>query len=413
MVHMSPSDFPQIYQEVTTPGRITFWFGQHHFDDFHLSATLYFARQFSYSPDFHFRYNAAAAPGSGVSLLNDARISRESLPAGATQRTLLELLLESRQTACTDPRDKVFSLIPHASDVAADAIPIDYSKTLEQVSADVVRFMLSSSSTPYMEVFGLVYTPWPDARHKNLRQTFQPPLPSWMPDMRQCVSIPNLNERRADMGPVYTTCPIQTVSASINGAELHIQGIVSSQTISFLTNVWDQAGIATRKSPEWLETVRNSGLVRPSQSVTIEDTVAGTLVADKSRITIPKSQPQFPRPYRRGNAVDWNLLSADPATLPPEAAQHRLRMLDNVAVACFGKRMGVTSSGSMGLFPAGTDLGDRVALFLGGGTLYVVRPSETGKYQFIGECYVDGMMDGALMEQEVARGNAAGTIVLI
>ena len=38
--------------------------------------------------------------------------------------------------------------------------------------------------------------------------------------------------------------------------------------------------------------------------------------------------------------------------------------------------------------------GDIVSVLLGGHTPFTLRPKDTGEYTFIGEAYVDGIMDG-------------------
>ena len=51
----------------------------------------------------------------------------------------------------------------------------------------------------------------------------------------------------------------------------------------------------------------------------------------------------------------------------------------------------------LALDPAGTQLGDLVCALFGGDCLYVLGERE-GKMNFIGECYVHGLMDGEVME---------------
>ena len=51
----------------------------------------------------------------------------------------------------------------------------------------------------------------------------------------------------------------------------------------------------------------------------------------------------------------------------------------------------------LALGPAGTQHGDMVCALFGGECLYVLGERK-GKMSFIGECYVDGLMDGELME---------------
>ncbi|KAF2114627.1 heterokaryon incompatibility protein-domain-containing protein [Lophiotrema nucula] len=76
--------------------------------------------------------------------------------------------------------------------------------------------------------------------------------------------------------------------------------------------------------------------------------------------------------------------------------------------ACAGRRIFLTESGFLGLGPRILRAGDQVAVFAGGNTPFVIRritrpQAEAGddgtanqRYQFIGECYVHGLMRGEL-----------------
>lgn len=53
-----------------------------------------------------------------------------------------------------------------------------------------------------------------------------------------------------------------------------------------------------------------------------------------------------------------------------------------------------TEGGKIGLAPAAAMLGDKICPLLGGQVLYVLRERGEGKWEFVGECYVHGLMDG-------------------
>ena len=53
-----------------------------------------------------------------------------------------------------------------------------------------------------------------------------------------------------------------------------------------------------------------------------------------------------------------------------------------------------TTKGYLGIGLAAAEVGNRVCIFLGGRVLYVRRSRDNGHYEFIGECYVHGVMDG-------------------
>jgi hypothetical protein len=62
---------------------------------------------------------------------------------------------------------------------------------------------------------------------------------------------------------------------------------------------------------------------------------------------------------------------------------------------CYGRRMAVLSDRSVAILPPAAKKGDKVAAFSGGNALYLLRQKE-GALSLVGECYVEGWMDGAL-----------------
>ena len=72
---------------------------------------------------------------------------------------------------------------------------------------------------------------------------------------------------------------------------------------------------------------------------------------------------------------------------------------DMMNISC-GRRMAFLAGGHVAVLPAAAARGDRIAAFHGGHCLYLIRPlpHREDAYTFIGECYVDGLMDGACLE---------------
>lgn len=62
--------------------------------------------------------------------------------------------------------------------------------------------------------------------------------------------------------------------------------------------------------------------------------------------------------------------------------------------ATYGCRLIYTEAGLMGLAPAAATIGDKLCVLFGGQVLYVIRAREDGRHEFIGECYVHGLMVG-------------------
>jgi hypothetical protein len=71
--------------------------------------------------------------------------------------------------------------------------------------------------------------------------------------------------------------------------------------------------------------------------------------------------------------------------------------------ACIGagaglRRFSSTENGRLACMPVNAQLGDDVCVFFGGRVPYVIRPCGDGFYKFIGQCYVNGIMDGEALD---------------
>ncbi|KAI6080438.1 HET domain-containing protein [Hypoxylon rubiginosum] len=71
---------------------------------------------------------------------------------------------------------------------------------------------------------------------------------------------------------------------------------------------------------------------------------------------------------------------------------------------CFNRSFFITSAGKMGIGPSDTRVGDIISVILGGGVPYVIR-KQASQWLFVGESYVQGLMDG-----EAIRACEQGTI---
>lgn len=69
-----------------------------------------------------------------------------------------------------------------------------------------------------------------------------------------------------------------------------------------------------------------------------------------------------------------------------------------------GRRFYTTKNGSMGLGPSAMRGGDIICVLFGGTVPYILRPIAGGEYSFVGDCYIDGFMNGeAIQKLEAAE----------
>jgi hypothetical protein len=83
------------------------------------------------------------------------------------------------------------------------------------------------------------------------------------------------------------------------------------------------------------------------------------------------------------------------------AAMSKLQRIDQLFTYWAGdRRFGVTRNGHLGSFPAVAKPGDKTCVFYGGRVLYVIRPCGDSSYTYVGDCYMDGFMDGEAVQSD-------------
>ncbi|KAI1135346.1 HET-domain-containing protein [Hypoxylon sp. FL0543] len=77
-----------------------------------------------------------------------------------------------------------------------------------------------------------------------------------------------------------------------------------------------------------------------------------------------------------------------------QQAFRQLRLIEQ-----FHRRFFVTNSGYIGLGPPSLEAGDSICVLVPGMVAYVLRGSKNGKWKYVGECYLHGIMDGEMIEK--------------
>jgi hypothetical protein len=92
--------------------------------------------------------------------------------------------------------------------------------------------------------------------------------------------------------------------------------------------------------------------------------------------------------------------------------QCHLENLGRAAVALEHRRLITTQTGYLGLAPDEITEHDRIAIFVGCNHPVVLRPHGDG-YRYVGECYVDGLMDGEAIQSTDRVGYKIEDILLV
>ena len=326
-----------------------------------------------------------------ASRLDTFRKDREQ----GAQISLLRVLNLIRAYECEDPRDKLYSALGMAMDVYGDDIVPDYTKPSSVVYSDIVRFYISKSTDRPLDVLGEV---WRSAPGTAFEHQHDRTLPSWTPDWTFRASLYPFekvldSDEYGESKNAYNASGMSNGQCYIDGSHLCLQGSVLDR-ITRVSSIceWNLAarGLDTERS--WIP--ENAGKLYFTGE-TLMEAFNHTMVAD-----IGRRNPQSDSDLSRGFAIDWDLVGQDRRYLTAEERRRQSWMLVDTKMATFGRRLFETSRGFIGLGPAAAQIDDEICLLLGGQVCYVLRTRKDGHHEFIGECYVHGMMDGQACEDE-------------
>ncbi|TRX93544.1 hypothetical protein FHL15_005516 [Xylaria flabelliformis] len=342
--------------------------------------------------------------------------------------TLLDGVLVSIDFNCTDPRDHVYSLLSLGG-IGPSILP-DYNASTSEVFRRFAIAMLVEGQN--LKLLSLAAD---DSGLFHQGSKRLEGLPSWVPDLRL---------KRADKLISYTIRPqaffaggrhkpILSVSHDQNILNCRGQVIDAVKTFSKSLVEMMLADMPELKLerealvdplPErrkkrlakWLENCFRLAFGNP-ETLVIEEalmaafsrTIACGLDIMRNRLP-PELIDAFPR------YMEW--ASERAAIGHKDDDVHHSSSLKNYSVTIDESimalsawlRFSITEHGRFGHVPLNTQPGDRICVLLGGEVPFVIRPTGKGTYTLVGECYIDGIMDGETFEAEGFEDELLGTI---
>ena len=388
---------------------------------FHIPSLVTLGATFATIPD-HYRW---------VLLRNDIPENRAILHSHSTwellylrawftenackSQALLDLLRASRSFSCRDARDRVYAVLGLASDHNLLYIQLDYFITPEQVFTETAIRILQSSNK--IDLFDCIQHP------KEFTH-----LPSWIPDWspplarcliqrnvhynasRSSVSTVSFNSSRTVLiisGAILDTIRHASPAPSINGSLLlqHPEVILTeySNAVDALTTVACELGYDT------YDTVRSP--------LELLDLLASTIMAGQLPWYIDgaKSSATLFQEFMNSCRALYDAATENQdrdANADSDAASsigiHQLNYDDRskfmgCTAMAEGRSLCVSDDNRLVLAPSSTRVGDKVAILLGGKTVYILRPTGGDKedeeeFELVGEAYAHGVMNGEMMD---------------
>ena len=340
--------------------------------------------------------------------------------AKQNSHTLARLMTVLREFDSTDPRDKVYALLGMASD--GHRMPVDYEAPVRDIYHAAALLCYRIGFTFLM----LSHAGW---------TTQLPEAPSWVPDFsRQYVQGSRL---QGSPIPFFHAASSRAseVSLNISRDHLHISGILFDK-ISEVSDKFPDPNqhsddprngvlaslLSNLQLERWFTQaaeLAKRDIVKQKIGEDTSSTLYRTLVGAKFNGSRDLSDASgYPKAFQdfcfwrnliiyrltllkydkssrviRGGSKQWNNKVTAALTEPCKA--FLASMMDSV----MEKRLCVTRSGGLGLVPFCAEPGDEIVLFCGDGVPHVLRRhKKRPTYHYVGNCYIDGIMDGEVFE---------------
>ena len=319
--------------------------------------------------------------------------------------------------AAADPRDTVFGLLGVSHDTELLGIRADYSKSTTQVFTELTRALIRRDKE-----YLLGFSTFP----KDLAG-----LPSWVPDW------PRMSRGGIGFYPVSFGLPQYNASLDSQQPPEHSVGEAEGSPVLLLSGFY--LGSITSTFAPHVRVTRWDGISQfcHENGITDNDVVIRTCIMDdvslgglcgrtdseflglakrvlrgQKRIQAQDCTPKQVRLLSRYHEVllacGWEEEQGGDRgpLIQRQFALFSQHLLDGVANR-FGEYSGterslfVTDKGGsrLGFGPSHVQRGDVVVILFGYTVPMVLRPVENGMYSFVGEVYLDGVMDGEAMKE--------------
>ena len=338
---------------------------------------------------------------------------------------LLHILSDTFQLHALDPRDYIFAvlgLVRRFKKLGADPpdpqlLDPDYSKPVDQVLRDAAFYSICERQD--LEIFHFA-TP----RFGDLTVATVPGLPSWVPSWSRPWRISEKDPSQFTLSfyGASSTVPLNTEHTRKSSTyRLHLTGILVSKVemrskvitkerlrrfrgmkvedmicSSFKSEGLNKLGLNSQSQGSLVMTI-TTGVNRRNQRSTKQECEAMSAAYDRIIGQIGLRDPDEP--------ID---LSNSDNKLAIELHQTMHSPLKN-------RRLFTTRSGGLGVGPRDTECGDMIAILFGCKMPVVLRQKRTSsnEFEFVGLCYIHGIMDGEAVEEHRVAGREDIEFVLV
>ena len=285
---------------------------------------------------------------------------------GKSHKFVREILEDTNECTYSDPRDRIYAILNLVHPDEICGFEPDYSKSTEEVFRTFVMNCISTSGR--LDCLTAC----------EMRELKAVKIPSWVPDWTIPKECSPLKNSRACWGSQeeanFDDMGILRVTACCVGTVDSVHDIMDQEISSTARRLWRA-----------LEQKLDIDVADDSKIRALCRTLCCNIFSESF---LPPLQ-RCPR-LQESQVLMFNFLKY--VTGPRYSYQNYTK---SVKFMTKGRAFFTTKEGKIGLAPRRTEIGDRLCIVLGCQSPLVLRAKEFGIYTMVGECYLDGVMDGA------------------
>jgi hypothetical protein len=327
---------------------------------------------------------------------------------------------------CGNPRDRVYGFLGIQSPTNEVHIPIDYKKSVEDVYIDCARRIIDHDQG--LRVLEFI-------KESESPKTLSPPpgLPSWVPDWRMDAStFPLEGMRLGVLGTGrFLACKhlryTREQGEPMTATSLVVKGRIVDSVVDTSNHTF-QIGNPKRIEQycsvnfpvrNWLKALDGSirmGVVPERSTEDLKATIIRSIAADGFNDNSHATLDVFEEMSKEEALTLYNELEHlrevyENRSVVDGSSEELHKKLCWYTEVCKGRKLAVLEKYYIALGPYQARKGDCICILHGSGVPWVLRPqTETGTYEVVGQCFVDGLMYGEAVDWTE---ESANTFVLV
>jgi len=322
----------------------------------------------------------------------------------------LKLILLTRKSDATDPRDHIFAIIGLADDVERMEdrnIQPNYQLSTEEIFTRVATWALIKQK----DMAVLSYTT--DRSESGLNY----PLPSWVPNFASLRKTCPLNHSLFNSSKASVS-DVRLSGDSVSGeVALHLYG-KQVDTVLHLGNATcsqflppetmddiSQLEFNRQCNRIWLQQCRD--IARKARPSATQDDFWRTMICDCATLNSDRAAPEYGHAFEKyaelySEEFDQIDFEENPSSYAELLKGNQLiqpSLINNL----MGRLFCCTSGGRLGQMPMKVQLGDWICVLHGANVPYVLHPVDDEQFKLVGDCYLHGIMDGEAMDMPALK----------